>query len=123
MIREDIIMAFTVAFSYGALFLTRFAIGMTTSFAKTAENAEIIAKAVEANPIQAVILSLGNISLIINVIMIPAVLLSFYAYFRKKYKDDNREILTAITIIFMIVTSRDFVNDLGIVLGKLFGLI
>ena len=99
--------------------ITIFLISTHTTVEQTQEQADNLIKLVEQNPLGTLILQMDKLRLIYSYFFAPAILIGFYYYMRKKYKD-KQDILTMWAIIIFTIFSLNFLNDSTYLLAYFF---
>ena len=100
--------------------ITNFLISTHTTVQETQEQADNLVKLVEANPLGALALQMGKLKYIYSYFFAPGMMLGFYYYIRKKYKE-NQDVLTMYGIMIFTWFSLNFLNDATYLLAYFFG--
>ena len=111
-----IISLFFMVFNHSA---TQFLINKHTTIEQTQQQADNLIKLVEANPLGALILQLDKFRYIYSFFIVPATLLGFYYYIRKKYFY-NKDVLMMWAIMIFTTFALNFLNDFSSLMGFLF---
>ncbi len=100
--------------------ITNYLIATHTTVEQTQKQADNLVTLVEANPLGALILQMNKGKFIYSYFFAPGILLGFYYYIRKKYKE-KQDILTMWGIITFSWLSLNFINDATYLLAYFFG--
>jgi len=115
----DIFMIFIFLFIMGTRILTVFMMSHTAEVTKA--SIEDVVEVFEANPVAKTILNLRNSSYMLTFLVIPAMGLTLYIYYRKKVQRGkiNPESFGYYILFLFFVMLSNFLNDLVMVLGRL----
>ena len=110
---QDALLVLIIAMNLGAIFLTNYFTATLSHYTQVANN-------IEMNSFQRVLLNLGYVHFLLQG-MVYAFLVLFYLHLRrnrtKNYLAQNT--FDFIVLLFFILATTDFVNDLSVVLGVL----
>jgi hypothetical protein len=111
---EDFAVMVIVGLQMSVLFLTRLLQGMLQDFTETLEEAERVFEMTEANPVMNIAVFAQQEAFILHLVLIPALIVGLYFLIRSKLGTKHRIIIRTVIVILLVITLRDFLNDLGV---------
>lgn len=113
----DYFVVFSALLFITAHLLTQTIAVIHTDFVQTAEEAQAINQAVEANPWVSVIINSFKLSFIYGTIVAPALVLATYIVVRRRWYKKVPWVVEQIALVFFFISLSDVMNDAAYLLG------